>query len=159
MFNLTLDTPAGQERFRTITNSFYRGAHAVVVVFDMGDAQSLHAAGSFVNDAKRLSPPGSKIYLVGNKIDHFAQVITREVSEQYAASLGMDASAVHFTSAKTGKGIQELFEQVGEDLVEGYTRRLIEIQADTTRFKLVQPAAPVNQSEKKPKNCGDCVIL
>lgn len=31
---------AGQERFKTITNSFYRGAHGVVIAYDVTDEHS-----------------------------------------------------------------------------------------------------------------------
>jgi Ras-related protein Rab-1A len=31
---------AGQEKFRTITSSYYRGAHALMIVFDITDMQS-----------------------------------------------------------------------------------------------------------------------
>lgn len=35
---------AGHERFRTITSSYYRGAHALMIVFDITDKQSFQDA-------------------------------------------------------------------------------------------------------------------
>ena len=37
MFSLKKWDTAGQERFRTITSSYYRGAHGIIVVYDVTD--------------------------------------------------------------------------------------------------------------------------
>ena len=74
-----------------------------------------------------------------------------------ASSLGM-SPRVHFTSAKTGEGLEQLFQDVTRDLMENVLRRLYEMQDGTKdEFKL-KASVPVNV-ERKPKNCGDCVIL
>jgi Ras-related protein Rab-1A len=38
---------AGQEKFRTITSSYYRGAHALMIVFDITDLQSFTDATTY----------------------------------------------------------------------------------------------------------------
>ena len=37
---LTIWDTAGQERFRTLTSSYYRGAHGIILVYDVNDRDS-----------------------------------------------------------------------------------------------------------------------
>jgi small GTP-binding protein len=47
---------AGQERFRTITSSYYRGAHGIIVVYDVTDQVGVHY------DTRQLSAWGKDVF-------------------------------------------------------------------------------------------------
>eukprot|EP01126_Amoeba_proteus_P067001 TRINITY_DN97_c0_g2_i1.p1 TRINITY_DN97_c0_g2~~TRINITY_DN97_c0_g2_i1.p1 ORF type:complete len:131 (-),score=10.77 TRINITY_DN97_c0_g2_i1:213-605(-) len=77
----------GQERFRTITSSFYQGAHGVIVLYDITNQETWASVQKWVQEVDRYAPEAAKV-LVGNKSDLSAerQVPTDEARE-YADSL------------------------------------------------------------------------
>jgi Ras-related protein Rab-1A len=50
--NVQWDT-AGQERFRTITSSYYRGAHGIIVVYDTTDLESFNNVKQWLHEIDR----------------------------------------------------------------------------------------------------------
>jgi len=98
---------AGQERFRTVSSSYYRGAHAVLVVYDVSEPKSLQSAGRlWLPEVDRYASSSVVKYLVGTKID----VDERKVSLEDAQKLADEWSLPFIeTSSKTGEGVEELF--------------------------------------------------
>ena len=60
---------AGQERFRTITTSYYRGAHAIGIVFDLTKIESFEHVKRWVEDINKYAKENVLKFLLGNKSD------------------------------------------------------------------------------------------
>lgn len=89
---------AGQERFRSITSSYFRGAHGIIVVFDITNYSSFLSVGKWIQDAldeqrihnQRLYEPGAssitpKIIVVGHKAElGYKRVVSIEQAREEA---------------------------------------------------------------------------
>ena len=81
---------AGQERFRTITSSYYRGAHGIIVVYSVADRTSFDNVSKWLNDIEKFASPGVTKLLVGNKCDLVStRVVSQAEGRALADSLGM----------------------------------------------------------------------
>ena len=99
---------AGQERFRTITTSYYRGAHAIVIVFDLTKRQTYEHVQKWMNDINRFAKENVLKLIIGNKSDLTNEI---QVSYEEVRALASQMKATYFSvSAKKNENINEFFE-------------------------------------------------
>ncbi|KAJ3708719.1 hypothetical protein LUZ61_012424 [Rhynchospora tenuis] len=98
---------AGQERFRTITSSYYRGAHGIIIVYDVTEAESYNNVKQWLNEIDRYASDNVCKLLVGNKCDLVdSKVVATETAQAFADSLGIPFLE---TSAKESINVEKAF--------------------------------------------------
>ncbi len=99
---------AGQDRFRSVTRSYYRGAVAAMAVFSLADRASFDRLTQWLSDAKTQARPDITILIVGNKADLEEE---RQVTTVEASKLAQAQGCCGYveTSAKTGEGVEAAF--------------------------------------------------
>ena len=60
---------AGQESFRSITRSYYRGAAGALLVYDITRRETFNSLASWLEDARQHANANMTIMLIGNKSD------------------------------------------------------------------------------------------
>lgn len=63
---------AGQEAFRSITRSYYRGAAGALLVYDITRRETFNHLTTWLDDARQHSNSNMVIMLIGNKRYGFA---------------------------------------------------------------------------------------
>lgn len=105
---------AGQERFRTITTSYYRGAHGIIIAYDITDMESFNSVKNWHTEVQRYASEKVKVMLVGTKADLVQKrVVDRRVAEEFAAANGWEFAE---TSAQNNTGVDQAFSRLSETI-------------------------------------------
>ena len=99
---------AGHERFKTITTSYYRGAHGIVTVFDLTDRESYEHIEKWLSEINKYAKENVLRFLIGNKSD---LIYKRKVPYEEVMALANKLNISYIeTSAKDASNINEFFE-------------------------------------------------
>ncbi|CAR29974.1 hypothetical protein ZYGR_0AD06650 [Zygosaccharomyces rouxii] len=144
---------AGQERYKSLAPMYYRNANAALVVYDVTQQDSLAKAQGWVNELKtKVGEDDLVICLVGNKLDLCTEegessskpkAVESSDAEGYANEQGL---LFHEVSAKTGEGVKQVFQSIGEKLYEFKKHELANSKGrqgaggDTVNVQLQRPS-------------------
>ncbi|KAF4527628.1 hypothetical protein B566_EDAN016359 [Ephemera danica] len=136
LIRLQLWDTGGMERVASITSSYYKFAEAAILVFSLDNPASFHVLSQHLLDIVTYAE-NAKIFLCGNKSDLAGQIqVTEADMESFCEQCHNLISATYQTSCKTGSGVDEMFADIAQHLVQSNRSRL-ELQAmDTESFKI-----------------------
>jgi len=140
---------AGQERFRTITSSYYRGAHGIIVVYDVTDQVSFNNVKQWLQEIDRYACENVNKLLVGNKSD----LVTKKVVDMNTAKEFADGLGIPFleTSAKNATNVEQAFILMATEIKN---RMQLSAQAPSnTKNNIIKPGSTVTVKEKDGGCC------
>lgn len=114
---LSLWDTAGQETYKSVTRSYFRGASGALLVFDISRRGTFNHVMDWLNDLRQIAEPDIVVVLVGNKSDlavgdENKREVTKEEAEEWAKKNGVLEYVE--TSAKSGEGVELAFGRVAE---------------------------------------------
>lgn len=101
---------AGQERYKSISVNYIKLGDGFLLVFAVDNRETFDKLENWIQNIYDSVPTEEKvIFLVGNKIDSPNRVVTKEEAEAFAKDKNF---SYYETSAKTGEGVEELFDKL-----------------------------------------------
>ncbi|TEY40846.1 hypothetical protein BOTCAL_0417g00020 [Botryotinia calthae] len=114
---LSLWDTAGQETYKSVTRSYFRGASGALLVFDISRRPTFEHVTDWLHDLRQIAEPDIVVVLVGNKSDlATGEENKREVTVEEAEAWAKRNGVLEYveTSAKSGEGVENAFARVAE---------------------------------------------
>ena len=116
---LKLVDTSGQEKYRSLTKSYFRKSDAVLFVFDYGSIDSFTHIQEWVQMFKdNTSRDDIPIFLIGNKDDLENKVVTKSMINEFINKTKFKFRSTSALRADTN--INEIFDEIAEDIMEKF---------------------------------------
>ena len=136
---------AGQERFKNIISSYYRGAHGILLLYDVTDKDSFRNLSNWLIEIEKNASKNILRVLIGNKCDlEDKRVISYNQGKEFADTYGLKFIE---TSAKKNLNVNEAFETLGRELINAGTEKKLDKQKQNKKISVAK-AQDLNTQKK-----------
>ena len=137
---------AGQERFKNIISSYYRGAHGILLLYDVTDKESFKNLSNWLIEIEKNASKNILRILIGNKCDlEDKRVITHTQGKEFADTYGLKFIE---TSAKKNLNVSEAFETLGRELMNAGAEKKIEKQKQNKKISVAKAQDLTTQNRR-----------
>jgi Ras-related protein Rab-39B len=145
---LQLWDTGGQERYRSITRSYYRNTAAALIVYDVTDRQSFDNVKTWLEEIRNNSRSGplTVIFIIGSKCDLVRKVSFNQVEQMFF--LDNEICGAFEVSSKTGENVDSVFTTVASEILARIESGLLKIDDNWDGVKL--GFVPLNTRETFP---------
>ena len=120
---------AGQERFRTIAKAYYKGAHGIILMYDVTNQKSYDNIKRWLEQIKKEASNKICILLVANKVDMKEE---RVISIENGKTLATENNLkIIEASAKEDINVSNVFQEITEEVASKFgdiTKSTIKIE-------------------------------
>jgi Ras-related protein Rab-2A len=135
---------AGQESFRSITRSYYRGAAGALLVYDITRRDTFTHLSNWLQDARENGNADMIITLVANKTDlDSRRTVTSEEGERFARENNLIFIEA---SAKNSTNVEEAFEVTAKTIYSKVKEGSLDISSETCGVRMGPNSVSVSRS-------------
>ena len=158
--NIKLWDTAGEERYKSLTQNYFRNAEGVLLVFDVTNTDSFNNLKDWISSIK-LNMEGNNIFIpiviIGNKLDMEDQ---REITKEQAEQFVSENKYKYFeTSAKTGEGIDKSIRELAVQILKQDGHMDDQKAARATSRQLKKEDITTNNNNNDENKKGGCCII
>ena len=147
--NLTLRDTCGQEQYRSLVSQFFRETHGAVIVYDITSRQSFEIIQDWIVDIHSYCPSGTKMIIVGNKID--LEMENREISFEEGKRYAEEQGYPFFeTSAKMNVRVENAFRTLVESILQSNNFKTNNDKRSTIKLRKKEPEEEEHVEEEQP---------
>ena len=150
--NLRIWDSSGQDKFRSITQNFFRNADGILFIFDLTEKNSFEGVKQWLIDSESFDLKIKKI-LAGNKVDLIEKrIVEKEIIDKLVEKMKLK---YYEMSAKDGTNIDIAFRQLAEMILSDFSEKDLNEKSNNGNLDKKKDGSFIitNPNKKAKKKC------